>query len=227
MMMYVSKYSCHQLLSSLPLTNANTHTIQFDTVSDVPKNYFTEQKSIYGRVERVIDGDTVRVRHCKSRYLCDDRQNQKRIYDSTLSIRLYGIDCPELQKRSTDPPSQPYAEEAKQFTSNLVLGKQVRVTLLRKDQYGRAVSKVETPRPLIPFLGRKDVSIELVDRGLATVYTGGGAEYSGNKELLDKKLSVAKRKKIGIWSQGSEMISPAEFKRQQKAALNYGGAAAK
>ena len=184
-------------------------------------------------MERVIDGDTIRIRHCKSRYFCgsqEDRKNQKRIYDSTLSIRLYGVDCPEIQKRSTDPPSQPFGDEAKQFTSNLVLGKQVRITLLRKDQYGRAVSKVETPRPLIlPFLKRKDVSVELVDRGLATIYTGGGAEYSGNKELLEKKLSIAKRKKIGIWSQGSEMVSPAEFKRQQKraAALNYGGAAAK
>jgi endonuclease YncB( thermonuclease family) len=74
-------------------------------------------------------------------------------------------------------------------------------------------------------VGRKDVSIELIDRGFATVYTGGGAEYCGNKQLLDQKQATAKRKRVGIWSQQPEdIVSPAQYKLRQ--ALNYGGVSA-
>jgi endonuclease YncB( thermonuclease family) len=141
----------------------------------------------------------------------------KKIYDSTLSIRLYGVDCPEIKKRSNDPPSQPFGEEAKKYTSDMVLGKTVKVTLYSKDRYGRALSMVETPRPIIPVFGRKDLSVELVDKGLATIYKGGGAEYADKKELLEQKLEKAQRRKVGIWSLGQEMVSPADFKRQQRA----------
>jgi endonuclease YncB( thermonuclease family) len=146
-------------------------------------------------------------------------ESQRRIYDSTMSIRIYGVDAPELQKKKSGPPSQPFADEAKQLTSNLVLGKKVQMKLLRRDQYGRAVAKVQTTRTLktFPPFVRKDVSIELTKRGLATLYTGGGAEYDGNRELLESKEGQAKKKRRGIWSDDS-FISPAEFKRQQKLA---------
>lgn len=38
----------------------------------------------------------------------------------------------------------PQAEEARDFTKNLVDGKVVKVKLLRRDQYGRIVGKVTT-----------------------------------------------------------------------------------
>jgi endonuclease YncB( thermonuclease family) len=214
--------------SSVLLASAMLFSPQFDTVADIPSSYYSDQRSIFGRVERVIDGDTVRVRHCPSRFFCENRLSKglpKRIYDSTLSIRLYGIDCPELQKRSTDAPSQPFAEQAQQVTSDLVLGKVVKMTLLRKDQYGRALSIMETPRNrIVPFLGRQDLSEELLRRGLATIYTGGGAEYGGKRDVLEKKLKQAQSRKLGVWSLNEkERMSPADFKRQQKAAAQYAG----
>lgn len=136
-----------------------------------------------------------------------------------MSIRLYGVDSPELQKRSSDPPSQPYAEEAKDFTANLIEGRKVRIKLLRKDQYGRAVAKIEGGRRKLPPFKRQDVSVELVRNGLATIYTGGGAEYDGNLQLLQELQQKAKNKKRGMWSQGQEILTPAEFKRQQRPAL--------
>lgn len=156
------------------------------------------------------------MRHCPTRFSCPAPKDKvRRIYDNTLSIRLYGVDCPELQKRKSDPPSQPFAAEAKDFTSNLVLNRKVRIKLLRKDQYGRAVAKVEGGRRPLPPFTRKDVSQELVRKGLATIYSGGGAEYDGNLAVLQDLQRSAEKRKRGVWSQG-EMITPAEFKRQQK-----------
>lgn len=136
-----------------------------------------------------------------------------------MSIRIYGVDAPELQKRKSDPPSQPFAEESKQVTSDLVLGKTVAVKLLRRDQYGRAVAKVETPRRFnsFPPFVKRDVSVELTKRGLATLYTGGGAEYDGNREKLESIESRAKKGCKGVWSDDN-YVSPAEFKRMQKLA---------
>ena len=232
MIVTLSKYSAAALVAATVITAGDSSIFlppKFETVDDVPSRYFKEDRVIYGRVERAIDGDTVRIRHCRTSFYCEDRMKKvptsgsrrisleppKRIYDSTLSIRLYGVDCPEIQKRKNDPPSQPFGDEAKEYVSNSVLGKKVKVTLLSKDRYKRAIGKVETPRKFILF-GQKDLSIELIRRGLATLYTGGGAEYSNNLDILRTKEADAQKQKRGIWSLGNEMISPADFKRQQR-----------
>jgi endonuclease YncB( thermonuclease family) len=96
------------------------------------------------------------------------------------------------------------------------MGKTVKLKLLRKDQYGRALAKVEGGRSILPPFKKKDVSVELVRNGLATIYTGGGAEYDGNRRTLEDLQATAQKRKRGVWSQGQGMISPEEFKRQQK-----------
>jgi endonuclease YncB( thermonuclease family) len=136
--------------------------------------------------------------------------NVKQPKEPTLTIRIYGVDCPELKKKSNDAPSQPFAQEAKDFTSQLVLGQPVDIKLLRKDQYGRAVAAVQT------HSGNIDVSVELTARGLALLYKGSGAEYNGNKEMLQTIQATAKQNQQGMWSLGDAMVTPAEFKRQQK-----------
>jgi micrococcal nuclease len=56
-----------------------------------------------GEVIRVLDGDTIEVLH--------DKKPER--------IRLYGIDCPEK--------GQPFGQKAKQATSSLLFGKDVRI----------------------------------------------------------------------------------------------------
>ena len=56
-----------------------------------------------GKVVEVIEGDIVRFTH-------DDK---------TETIRLHGVDCPEM--------NQPFGPEAKKFTSDLALGVEIRV----------------------------------------------------------------------------------------------------
>jgi endonuclease YncB( thermonuclease family) len=110
--------------------------------------------------------------------------------------------------------AMPMANEAMEFTRQLVDKKVVRVKLLRKDQYNRVVGKVFV-KGRIPFV-KSDLTLRLAERGYATLYTGGGAEYDGKRELIEKKIAIAKKKKRGIWKNGSTFETPAEYKRRVK-----------
>jgi micrococcal nuclease len=190
---------------------------QFATIEDIPNDYYFQNKVIYGKVERVVDGDTIRVRHCPTRFRCPKTDvNERGIFESTLCIRLYGVDCPDVQKKKSDSTSQPFAEEAKTFISNMVSNKKVRIKLLGKDQHGRAVGKVQTSLKVFPPFVRKDLSMELLSQGLATLSPSHGVQSDENRVKLEEKQVQAKKKRRGIWSLGVDMTSPGELKRQQK-----------
>ena len=168
---------------------------------------------IYGRVEKIIDGDTIRVRHWPFYPLSLGSGYSGKLSESTMSIRIYGVDCPEVAHFGN--PEQPYAKEATDYTRSMVDGKIVRLKLLRKDQYQRAVAKVTT-RGALPFT-KIDVSVQLAEQGLATLYTGGGAEYDDKRDVLEKKIALAKQRKRGMWKDGKKLETPAEYKRKTKA----------
>lgn len=196
---------------------------QFNTANDVPAEYFTDQRYIYGFVERVIDGDTIRIRHIPGYGMGASRMpeplKQRGIANVTLSVRIYGVDCPETGKNKRHI-SMPFGEDAKEFTSDMVFHKMVKVTLLRRDQYNRCVAVVETvPDSMWGRLvtGSKDLSLELATAGLAELYTGGGAVYYNKRDELEAAIASAQRKKRGIWSLENRQ-SAADYKRHQKAA---------
>jgi len=209
----------------------------YNTAKDLPISYYKNQKSIRGRVVKVIDGDTIRIRHTplypfqkgrNYKNTCrnnnnnnnNNKSNTKKkplLSECTISIRLYGIDTPETAKRGN--PGQPYSQEATSYTSQQVLDQIVNVKILRKDQYSRVVGRVTTKRNnLVPFL-KKDLSTGLAEKGYAVLYKGGGAEYDGKRDLLEGRIERAKRKKIGMWS-SSDVVDPAMFKREMKARKN-------
>ena len=64
-----------------------------------------------GKVVSVLDGDTIEVIHEKK----------------PERIRLYGIDCPEK--------GQPFGQKAKQFTSALLFGKDVKIETHGRDKH--------------------------------------------------------------------------------------------
>jgi micrococcal nuclease len=95
-------------------------------------------QTITGKVVGVADGDTITVLEGTT----------------PLKIRLYGIDCPES--------GQDFGQKAKQFVSDMVFGKQVRVVQMDMDRYGRVVGMV--------YVGSTCVNEEIVRAGLAWVY---------------------------------------------------------
>ncbi|KAL7529912.1 hypothetical protein ACHAWF_003157 [Thalassiosira exigua] len=189
---------------------------QYNTAKGIPLSFFKSNKVIRGRVVKVIDGDTIRIRHTpfyplsKSKGGCIGRK----LSECTISVRLYGVDAPETAKFGN--PAQPYSDEATKYVFDRVYDRVVRVKLLRKDQYSRVVGKVTARRKFLPFL-KKDLSEGLVERGYASLYIGGGADYDGRRTELEKKVKMAQDKKRGIWTNGVDSYAdPADYKRALK-----------
>lgn len=109
-----------------------------------------------------------------------------------LKCRIYGIDAPEKK--------QPFSKKSKQYLSDLIYGKPVRVLIQRKsDKYGRPIVWVYTPE-------EKDVSAEMLRAGMAWHYK----KYSKDKAYAQLEMD-AKNKKIGIWSE-SYLIAPWDWR---------------
>jgi endonuclease YncB( thermonuclease family) len=187
----------------------------YNNADDIPASVIKSHGSIYGRVIKVVDGDTMRIRHLPWHPFPSSSSYTGKLSDNTISVRIYGVDAPEVAKFGN--PDMFMGQEAKVYVEKRVDGKVVKVKLLRKDQYGRVVGNVSVRRT-IPFLPRMDLSMDLAKNGLATLYTGGGAEYDGHKEALISAIETAQKKKMGVWSNGVEnMVSPAQYKQDIKA----------
>ena len=130
-----------------------------------------------GKVVGISDGDTINVLH--------NNKGEK--------VRLYGIDTPEKH--------QDFGKKAKQFTSNMVFGKDVEVESVTKDRYDRTVGLV--------YINGQCLNEELVRAGFAWVYI----QYCKKVICTDwgRIEAAAKANKIGLWSH-SNPIPPWEFR---------------
>jgi endonuclease YncB( thermonuclease family) len=231
---------------------------QYDTANDIPTSMITSNVILRGRVIKVIDGDTIRIQHIpllldnypfisnwKNRLSFNNRNQKNKCSTSTsnssskkinlsqctISVRLYGIDAPEMAKAGN--PGQPYAIEAKEYITNKVMSSSssngnskknhiVHVKLLGKDQYSRIIGRVTATIPKRNIFGittggrEEDLSIGLAENGLASLYTGGGAKYDGHRSILENKINIAQQKKLGIWKNKSQFVDPAKYKKEMK-----------
>lgn len=95
----------------------------------------------------------------------------------------------------------------------------VRVKLLRRDQYSRAVATVEYGQwPL-----RRNIGEDLVREGLAVVYRQSGAEYDGRLAVLEDLEAQARARRLGLWSSAKPQL-PSEYKAQLRADKAAGAA---
>eukprot|EP00808_Paulinella_micropora_P004930 g4540.t1 len=183
-------------------------------VSDIPSSYFGDKAPMLrGRVVSVSDGDTIRFLHKPTVFHSSKLSSfpENKVSDFTLPLRICTIDTPEVAKFGK--PGQPFGEEAKTYLANLVDEKIVRVRLLTRDQYGRAVAEVLAGR-FWPFTKYADEY--MLKAGLAEVYEGSGAVYGPRgKEHYLKLQGNAQQAKKGIWSQ-QDRESAAQFKARPR-----------
>jgi endonuclease YncB( thermonuclease family) len=133
-------------------------------------------KDFLAKVIGVKDGDTIEVL----------------FNEVPIIIRLEHIDCPERK--------QPYGKKAKQFVSNLVFGKTVRILSKgKKDRWGRLIAVIK--------INESNLNKELVKNGLAMHFK----KYSKDQSYDIIEIR-AKKNKIGMWSQ-PKVIAPWIFRK--------------
>lgn len=145
------------------------------------KNIYASEKVIVDEIE-CVDGDTFRGI----------------INDEKETIRLLAIDTPET-KYSTKLEDEPYAQEASEFTCNLLTNsKNIILEYDKKskktDKYGRVLGWIYADGI---FLQK-----ELIKKGYAKLeYVYDDYEYISELEEVEEK---AKTDKLGIWSESTE-----------------------
>jgi len=130
--------------------------------------------TLHGRVVRVVDGDTIKVRLDGGR---------------TERVRYIGIDTPESVK--PDTPVQCFAKKASHFNDSLVSGRDVtlRTDAEERDRYGRLLAYV--------YADGRFVNRELVARGYARTLT-----IPPNVAHADEFARLARRAReagLGLW----------------------------
>jgi micrococcal nuclease len=129
-----------------------------------------------GKVVGVSDGDTIKVMYL----------------GRAEKVRLYGIDCPEK--------GQAFGNRAKQFTSEMVFGKEVLVKTHGCDRYNRILGNVFLP-------DGTNLNQELVKNGLAWWF---------KRYVKDVTLAIlqeeARAAKVGLWADPNA-VPPWEWRR--------------
>jgi micrococcal nuclease len=126
------------------------------------------------KVIKVTDGDTFDIE----------------INGKTETVRMLLVDTPETVH--PNKPVQPFGKEASAFTTQLLLGKSVKLEADKedKDQYGRLLRYV--------YIDGKSVQEQLLEKGYARV-----SIYEPNTKYVTKYQQIeteAKNKKIAVWS---------------------------
>jgi micrococcal nuclease len=109
-----------------------------------------------GRVIKVYDADTITI---ASRLPYHESPMYR------LSVRLNGIDTPEIKGKGVSDEEKEAAKVARDFVSNLVLNKFVRLENVQTEKYGRILADV--------FLGDLHLNELLINERYAVKYDGG------------------------------------------------------
>ena len=134
-------------------------------------------------VKSVHDGDSLSVRRSDK---------------SVVTLRLYGIDAPELK--------QAYGIHAKQLLLSLAGRQRLLVEPLDTDRYGRTVALVRLPDGTL-------LNEALVVEGLAWVYDAYcHADLCPRLRELEQQ---ARRERRGLWAE-PDPLRPAEWRRRHK-----------
>jgi endonuclease YncB( thermonuclease family) len=131
-------------------------------------------------------------------------------YGIIFRVKLAGIHAPEIG--SMKKPSQPYAEKAKEYLENLILGKKVSIKQIALDRRNRVLGIIYLDRKSGIFSShRLNVNLQMVKEGYAIAQRE--KRYYFDIEAFSEAEKEAKAKKLNIWSQ-TKQVSQEE--RRQK-----------
>lgn len=202
------------LLASIVAFGASRALKRVPTAVDLGTKYL-KRRSLFGKVINVNDGDDFRFFHTPGGvlggwgWLRSLPPTGKRGIPS-IHIRLCGIDAPEGPNFGR--PGQMYHKEALNWLRKYILGRNVRVYPLSKDQYNRVVADVYVRRWGI----KHNVSAEILKSGWAVVYEAKtGAEFAGHEEWFRKLEAKSRNHKRGMFIKG-KVETPGEYKQKYR-----------
>jgi micrococcal nuclease len=109
-----------------------------------------------GRVIKVYDADTITI---ASKLPYDESPMYR------LSVRLNGIDTPEIKGKGISDEEKEAAKVARDFVANLVYNKFVRLENIQSEKYGRILADV--------YIGEIHLNELLIKERYAVKYNGG------------------------------------------------------
>jgi endonuclease YncB( thermonuclease family) len=109
-----------------------------------------------GRVIKVYDADTITI---ASKLPYDESPMYR------LSVRLNGIDTPEMKGKGISDDEKEAAQQARDFVSNMVLNKYVKIENIDSEKYGRILADV--------YIGNVHLNEILLKERYAVKYDGG------------------------------------------------------
>ena len=109
-----------------------------------------------GRVIKIYDADTITI---ASKLPFDNSPMYR------LSVRLNGIDTPEIKGKGVSDEEKEAAKNARDFVSNLILNKFVRLENIENEKYGRILADV--------YVGDIHINKLLLEEKYAVKYDGG------------------------------------------------------
>lgn len=122
---------------------------------------------------------------------------------SGLSVRLFGIDAPELGQDCTRGGiAWKCGEEAKRRLQSMVDGQTVSCRRVDTDEFGRTVA--------VCTANRQEINKAMVETGWATAFR----RYSDAYVAVEER---AKFDRVGVW--GSEFAQPADYRHQHEPRL--------
>lgn len=113
-----------------------------------------------------------------------------------IEVRLRAVDCPEYD--------QPFGDEAKKFTEDLVLGREVKIVPRDRDRHGRLVADV--------YFDEMCLNAELVSNGMAWAFR----RYSDDYVKFEDEARAAR---IGLWSKDAP-VPPWEHREMKRSKGN-------
>ncbi|PSN63478.1 SNase-domain-containing protein [Corynespora cassiicola Philippines] len=201
------------------------------SVNHIKPGYF-RRRTLFGRATSVGDADNFRLFHTPGGRIAGwgwlpwkrVPTTREGLANKTIHIRIAGVDAPELAHWGRE--AQPYSKEALDWLTSYVLNKQVRVRIFRRDQYDRVVGQVYVRKWLL----KKDVGLEMLRNGLATVYEAkSGSEFGNVEQQYRDAEKKAREQQVGMWAKPSILgrirgetstkpESPREYKARHAAA---------
>lgn len=118
----------------------------------------------------------------------------------TIKIRVAGFDAPER--------GQAYGRVATSALRDLITGG-AQCECRKQDRYGRHVCAVR--------VAGRNVAALMLERGLGCVDERFvGEEMPADAAAIAAALRGAQARRVGMWSQGGDVMCPAEFRRSRR-----------